>query len=210
MKIKTKGRVEDEADRKSNKREFISSVKKRIDEIANKYINPAEGTFDFAMIYIPAENVFYETIINDSLTEKDYEIFNYAIQRHVIPVSPDSVYAYLMALVYGLKGFKIEQQAKTIMGELANVQTSLTKFYGDFALVGKHIGNASSKFDEAKKKAEKINDKINQITGGHLELEMPDSESPAILDSNIKAVYFLHTCIIMVTRKSLYNIMALM
>jgi len=96
------------------KKEFTKSVKDRIDEIANKYINPAENTFDFALMYIPAENVFYETIITDTLSKAHYELFDYAIKKHIIPVSPNSFYAYLMALVFGLKGFKIEQQAKTI------------------------------------------------------------------------------------------------
>ena len=166
--------ADDPEEKKRNKKEFIASVKARIDEIATKYINPAEKTFDFAMMYIPAENIFYETIINDSLTNKEYELFNYAMARHVIPVSPNSFYAYLMALVYGLKGFQIEQQAKTIIGELANVQNAFTKFYADFTMVGKHLGNASSKYEESLKRAEKFNDKIGQITGNKLEL----SDSP--------------------------------
>lgn len=162
--------TDNDDEKKKFKKEFVSSVKLRIDEIASKYINPAEGTFDFAMMYIPAENIFYETIINDSLTNKEYEIFNYAIQKHVIPVSPNSFYAYLMALVYGLKGFRIEQRAKVIMGELSNVQSSFNKFYDDFTLVGKHLGNATSKYEESLKKAEKFNDKIGQITGNKFDL----------------------------------------
>ncbi len=147
------------------RKEFTQSVKARIDEIAQKYINPAEGTFDFAMMYIPAENVFYEVIINDSLTSREYEIFNYAIGKHVIPVSPNSFYAYLMALVYGLKGFRIEQQAKTIMGELSKVQSAFSTFYGNFTLLGGHLDKASSKYRDCLRQAEKFNDKVGQITG---------------------------------------------
>ena len=156
--------------KKQLKREFVSSVKKRIDEIASKYINPAEKTFDFAMMYIPAENVFYETIITDSLSNKDYELLNYAMSRHVIPVSPNSFYAYLMALVYGLKGFRIEQEAKTILGELSRVQEKFGKFFTEYGLVGKHLSNALVKFNDSEKNAEKLNDQINRITGQQTEL----------------------------------------
>jgi len=162
--------AKDPEQKKTAKKEFIGSVKARIDEIADKYINPSEGTFEFAMLYIPAENVFYETIINDSLTNKDYEIFNYAIKRHVIPVSPNSFYAYLMAIAYGLKGFQIQEQSKTIIGELAQVQDRFARFFTDFSLVGKHISNASQKYDETVKKAEKLNDQITKVTGNKLEL----------------------------------------
>jgi DNA recombination protein RmuC len=158
-----------EEDKKISRKEFISSVKKRIDETA-KYINPAEGTFDFAMMYIPAENVFYETIINDSFTNKDYELLNYAMSKHIIPVSPNSFYAYLMALVFGLKGLKIEQDAKTILGELSQIQDKFGRFFTDYSLVGKHISNALGKFNDSAKDADKLNDQINRITGQKTEL----------------------------------------
>jgi len=159
----------DEESKKLIKKEFISSVKKRIDETA-KYINPAEGTFDFAMMYIPAENVFYEAVINDSFTNKEYELLNYAMSKHVIPVSPNSFYAYLMALVFGLKGLKIEQEAKTILGEISQIQERFGKFFTDYSLVGKHINNALGKFNDSAKGAEKLNDQINRITGQKTEL----------------------------------------
>jgi len=122
------------------------------------------------MMYIPAENVFYETIINDSLTNKDYELMNYAMAKHVIPVSPNRFYAYLMALVYGLKGFRIEQQAKTILADLSRVQDRFKKFYNDYNLVGKHLSNAMGKYRETEKSAEKLNDQVGLITGQKTEL----------------------------------------
>ena len=161
--------TDNEESKKTFKKEFITSVKKRIDETA-KYINPAEGTFDFAMMYIPAENVFYEAIINDSFTNKNYEILNYAMEKHVIPVSPNSFYAYLMALVFGLKGLKIEQEAKTILGELSRIQDRFGKFYTDYSLVGKHLSSAVNKYNDTAKGAEKLNEQVTRITGQKTDL----------------------------------------
>jgi DNA recombination protein RmuC len=165
--------VEGEAARREQKREFVQVVKRKIDEIAAKYIKEAEGTYDFALMYIPAENVFYELIVTDSLKDRRYELSQYAMERKVVPVSPNSLYAYLMAIALGLKGFKIEQQARVIMAELARVQGAFRDFYGDFTLVGKHLKNAAGKFDESLKKAERFNDRIGEITGIKRDLAGP-------------------------------------
>jgi DNA recombination protein RmuC len=162
--------AETEEDKKTFRKEFISSVKKRIDEIATKYINPAEGTFDFAIMYIPAENVFYETIINDSFTNKDFELLNYAMEKRVIPVSPNSFYAYLIAIIYGLKGLKIEQEAKTILRDISQVQDKFGKFFTEYSLVGKHLSSAVNKYNDTEKKAEKLNEQVSRLTGQKTEL----------------------------------------
>lgn len=153
------------------KKEFIASVKKRIDEIADKYILPDEGTFEFAMIYIPAENVFYETVINDELTEKEYEIFNYALSHRVIPVSPNSLYAYLMALVFGLKGLKVEQDAKKIIGELSIIQDKFAKFYGEYNKVSDYLDRATKSLESTNKKANTLNISLSKVTHDRPELE---------------------------------------
>jgi DNA recombination protein RmuC len=162
--------AENDEDKKAFKREFITSVKKRIDEIAAKYINPAEGTYDFAMMYIPAENVFYETIISDTTSGKEYEIMNYAMSKHVIPVSPNSFYAYLMAISFGLNGMKIEQEAKMILGELAQIQNKFAKFYEDYSVVGKHLNNAIGKYNDTTKSADKFNERVSGLTKQKTEL----------------------------------------
>lgn len=148
-------------EKKRCKKEFVRSVKERINEIADKYIRPEEGTFDFALLYIPAENVFYEAVVRD---EGEYEIFRHALGKRVIPVSPNSFYAYLTALVFGLQGLRIEQQARRIIAELAVVRDGFSRFQADFALVGKHIGNAAGKYEECARRAEKFQEKLTEVT----------------------------------------------
>ena len=154
-----------EEERRTNQKVFYRDVKRHIDDIASKYIVPQEGTYDFALLYIPAENVYYETITKDDSFGEEKGILNYALKKKVIPVSPNSFYAYLQVIVLGLKGFQIERHALEIQALLAGLGRELKAFQEDFQLVGKHLNNALSKFDDARKKLDKFSFKLEQIEG---------------------------------------------
>lgn len=145
--------AKDSETKKKSRSEFIKSVKARIDEIS-KYIRPAEQTYDFALMYIPSENVYYEILTCDA--EKNYGLFEYAMSKKVVPVSPSTFYAYLMSIVFGLRGYKIEQKAEKITKELSGIQNDFEKFAADFETLGKHLNYANTKYDELSRQSNKI------------------------------------------------------
>ncbi len=134
-------------------KKFIIDVKNRIDEISKKYILPNECTFDFALMYIPAENVYYEATIKQ-------ELLSYALSKKVIPVSPNTFYAYLQVICLGLRGLQVERNAKEILASLNAMQQDLIRFSEDFRLVGTHIQSARNKYDDADKKLSRFQDKL--------------------------------------------------
>lgn len=151
--------AESDEERTRTKKQFTADVKKHIDAIAQKYILPDEGTYDFALMYIPAENVYYETIIKDESTAEK-SLSEYALSKRVIPVSPGSFYAYLQAIVLGLKGMKVEARAKEIIRYIGRLQGDFARFRDDFDLVGKHLGHAQSSFQSADKRIEQFGQKL--------------------------------------------------
>jgi DNA recombination protein RmuC len=150
---------DDEKIRAKCKKAFINDVKKHIDSISEKYILPGEGTYDFALMYIPAENVYYETITKDQKEETN--ISEYAMQRRVIPVSPNTIYAYLQVIIFGLKGLQVEKYAEEIIRHLTRLKNDFTKFSSDFEVLGTHLSNAAKKYEEAEKKLARFDDKLS-------------------------------------------------
>ena len=78
--------AENDISREQYKKSFFSDVKKKIDEITGKYILPSEGTTDLALMFVPAETVYYEIINNI----KDVDIPAYARSKKVWLVSPNT------------------------------------------------------------------------------------------------------------------------
>lgn len=141
------------------KRQFSIDVRKHIDAIAAKYILPDEGTYDFALMYIPAENVYYETIIKDE-ANGEKNLSQYALSKRVIPVSPNSFYAYLQAIVLGLKGLRIEERAGEILNCLSRLQGDFDRLRDDFTVLGKHLGHAQASFQTAEKRLDRFGHKL--------------------------------------------------
>lgn len=156
------GKTDEE--KKSARRVFLQDVKKHIDAIATKYILPDEGTLDFAMMYIPAENVYYEIILKGEGTEKD--LLRYAQEKRVFPVSPNSFYAYLQTIAIGLKGMKLADGIREMLGHMARVKGDFVRFGDDFVKIGTHLGHARGSFEAAEKRYQRLGEKLETLELG--------------------------------------------
>jgi DNA recombination protein RmuC len=152
-------------DRKAARKEFVRNVKKHIDDIHDRYIRQEEGTFPFALMYIPAENVYYETIIRGDEEDSEKALYAYATSKQVMPVSPNSFYAYLLTLAQGFRGLKIEERALEIIHHLNRLRQELDRFTEDFRKVGMHLTNAQTRFGEAEKRLTRFEEKLINAAG---------------------------------------------
>jgi len=152
-----------EEDRGINKRRFITDVKKHIDTIASQYILPDEGTFNFALMYIPAEGVYYELIIKDESSGEEKGIATHAFHKRVVPVSPNSFYAYLQTILLGLRGMEISKQAQGILSHLERLQGEFERFTSEFDILGTHLTNARTRYEEAQKRLVRFGDKLSAL-----------------------------------------------
>jgi len=143
------------------RRQFLKDCTIHIDKIAADYIRPAEGTLDFAVMYIPAENVYYETIVKYAGETQD--ISQYSLDKKVIPVSPNLLYAYLMTVAMGLHGLQIEKQAAEIRQNLKKLNASFADFTSNWDILGKHLRNAYSQYEDGQKKLDRFGLNLTQV-----------------------------------------------
>ncbi len=161
----------DDEDKPKLRRQFARDVASHVDKIASAYIQPTEGTLDFALMYIPAENVYYETVVQCA---GDEDVLHYCLDRKVIPVSPNLLYAYLMTVAMGLHGLQIERQAAEIRQNLSQLNASFAEFLCAWDTLGTHLRNAYTKYDDGQKRLDRLGLQLTQIqTEDHLEESLP-------------------------------------
>jgi DNA anti-recombination protein RmuC len=88
---------------------------------------------------------------------------NYALEKKVIPVSPNLLYAYLMTIVMGLRGLQIEKQAVQIRKDIGMLGNNIKGFNKTFSTMGGHLRNASSQYELGQNQLNKFNVQLDQI-----------------------------------------------
>ncbi len=145
-------KADSDKERGSLKKTFIRDVKKRIDEISDKYILPEEGTTDQAVMYIPSENVFYDLIVHSPRVEE------YAKQKNVVMASPNTLSYFLKIILVAYQQHELEKHAQHIIKALAGIKVEAKKFGGELDTLGRHVTNSYKNMD-------KITSSFNDLFG---------------------------------------------
>lgn len=168
----------DESRRAVLEREFTSDLKKRIDETA-KYIRPKDGTLPFAFMYIPAEAIYYDLLVNEvgAIKVNTRSLIDYAYRdKNVIIVSPTTFAAYLQSVLYGFRAFRIEESAKQIGKQVEDLSRHLKAYDEYFKKMGNSLGTTVNHYNAARKELGKVDRDVTRITGSAMEIE------PLVLD----------------------------
>lgn len=157
----------DETRKEELEKEFRNDLKKRIDETA-KYVRPAEGTLPFAFMFIPAEGIYYDLLINEvgAVKVNTRSLIDYASnEKKVIIVSPTTFSAYLQSVLYGFRAFKIEESAQLIIGRVEELRKHLVAYEDYMKKLGNALGTTVNHYTAAYKELKKVDKDVVKITG---------------------------------------------
>jgi len=158
--------------------EFKKDLKKRIDE-TSKYIRPAEGTMDFAFMFIPSEAIYYDLLINKvgMANTSARDLIEYAFRdKKVIIVSPTTLLAYLQTVLQGLRSLQIEEQAKDIQLRVGELGRHIASYDTYMQKLGVSLGTTVNHYNAAHKELKKIDKDVVKIAGNAPSVE------PQLLD----------------------------
>src|SRR3989338_28268 len=170
----------DEKQKEALERDFKNDLKKRIDETA-KYIKPKFGTLEFAFMFIPAEAIYYDLLVNEvgAVKVNTRSLIEYAfVEKKVIIVSPTTFAAYLHTVVHGLQALKIEEGAKSIRKNVEALQKHLLAYEDYMKKLANSMGTSVNHLNSAYREFGKIDKDIVRISGGEQQIEILQIEHP--------------------------------
>ena len=165
---------DDPARREVLEKDFKNDLKKRIDE-TSKYIRPQDGTLPFAFMFIPAEGIYYDLLINEvgAVKVNTRNLIDYAYKdKNVIIVSPTTFAAYLQSVLYGFRAFKIEESAKQIGKQVEELSRHLKAYDEYFRKIGSSLSTTVNHYNAGRKELGKIDKDVLRITGSSPGIEV--------------------------------------
>jgi DNA recombination protein RmuC len=148
---------DNDKDRDSYRKEFTKDVKKRIDEIATKYILPDEGTTEQAVMYIPSESIYYELITNNQ------PVIEYSNQRKVVLSSPNTITFLLKTILIAYKQTQLNKSATEIMRSLDGLIVEGSKFNEELEVLEGHVVRTSKSMENVKSRYGKLFGKMEKM-----------------------------------------------
>ena len=170
----------DQAERERLEKTFKQDLKNRIDETA-KYIRPSEGTMDFAFMFIPAEAIYYDLLINQvgAVKSNTRDLIEYATrEKHVHITSPTSFLAYLQTILQGLRAMQIEKSAVEIRKRVETLAKHLLSYEEYMRKLGSNLATTVNMYNNAYKEFGKIDKDVLRITGKSAGVEPKALEKP--------------------------------
>lgn len=162
------------------RKEFFQVVRKHAEAVAEKYILQDENTLDVALMFVPSEGVYYELLMTSDA--KLGRLDDHCRGKGILPVSPNTLHAYLSAIMMGLKGMQVAENAKHLLAGLAGLQGQLDSFAKVYDTLGGHLRHAQQCYDEAERKLDHTQGNLEQMAQGTLPETLTKALEPASID----------------------------
>lgn len=137
--------------------EFERVMKEQAKRIA-AYIRPEAGTTDMALMYLPSETLYMESVLNAELSD-------WLNKRRVYPVSPNTLIVTLQSIQMVFKMYEYAKGHERATEELKKAQAAFGHFESQFEAVGKSLSKAQDAFEVAKNHLNRYRNRVTNLTG---------------------------------------------
>lgn len=138
------------------------AVRSHAQSIASRYIQPAEGTMEFALMYLPSERVYHYLFVEH---ESD-GLYRELIDRRIVAVSPGNLFLYLTTVAYGLRGLAIPERFREMMDLIRQVKVDFAGLEQGIGVLNTHVRNAAKALEGVRSHSVRVGERIARLEEG--------------------------------------------
>lgn len=130
-------------ERDAARKQFLSDVRARLREVVTRgYIDPAAGTLDYVLVFIPNEQVY------GFIHEHDPNVLDEALGMRVVLCSPITLFAVLAVIRQSVENFRLSEQTDRILSALGGFATQWEKYQEALGKLGGRLDSARKAYEE--------------------------------------------------------------
>lgn len=133
-------------------RELIKNLKNKIDEIAQKYIFPSQGTIEFALMYLANESVYYELLSNPVFVE----VWDYAREKSVVITSPKTFEFVTSAVALVIRKQELSRNIHQVLVNLRQLEKDILECKRHFEVAYKQLKDSFNNFQTLERSLNKV------------------------------------------------------
>jgi DNA recombination protein RmuC len=131
-----------DAERARFRGDFLRDVRARIKEVTTReYINPEQNTIDYALLFIPNDQIYA------FIQEQDSLVLDEGLRNKVLLVSPLNLFAVLAIIRQAVTSFALEQTSNEILSLFGTFKKQWDEFQNKFVLLGKRIDDVQKEYE---------------------------------------------------------------
>ena len=136
--------TDDEDDNGIERKSFLKDVKGHVKTLSKRdYIDPADGTLDFVLMFIPNEGIY--AFLNKPKTGED-SLVEFAMENKVLLCSPITLFAILAMVRQSVQSFHLESKAIEVQDLVQSFKAQWNKFFETMNALGKSLGTVNTHY----------------------------------------------------------------
>ena len=146
--------------REREKKAFIQDVKSHIKDVARRdYVNPADGTVNYVLLFIPNEGIY------SFLNREDPGLIDFSLSRKIVLCSPLTLYAVLSLIRQSVDNFALETKAADMQRLVQSFKEQWAKYISKVEAMGKSLQVVQNHYTElVGPRRNKLQKPVDQIT----------------------------------------------
>jgi DNA recombination protein RmuC len=163
--------ADSKADADNRLKDFLGDIRTKIKEVTSRdYIDPAQNTVDYALVFIPNEQIY------GFIHENDRSLLDEAIKNRVVLCSPMTLFAVLAVIRQAVDNFALEKTSNEILSLFGSFKKQWGEFVKKMDTLGKRIEDAAREYDELRGvQRRQLEKPLEEIEEHRIRKGLPDS-----------------------------------
>ncbi len=136
------------------------AVGRHVAAVADKYVLPDAGTYNFALLYVPSDALYLRCF-----ADAQGALLSAALRRRVVPVGPSALYLYLHTVGHAVRGLRLAAAGLELADTLQRARDEVTDLAATGERMASQLLQLGRSHDETRAQVRSLDSALTRLSG---------------------------------------------